>query len=306
MLKQLYYGSLQDHMRTSRREMNQSYALQQQQLMRMNIMRESQRMMLTQAETLVRMNQIRDEVIKALPPKNNTVEEQRYAGILQAPPVIPTSNAALEETLSSSKEPQTQVTMEEEVEGKRAPPRNLKVSTSNSHQESLLEAVKRKLSPSQVMAEAKAKADKVAAILNHVETEARSSHDKAIKAAAKVASDSEPITVLKQKLNDLKAQVKIIEEKRITGGIHIPNNISNSRSILSSGNSDKVETLEAAIARAEAFIEKVRTALEIEAKIAAAKEANPDLKYDVIKPAGSGDGLKRLRAKSGRFVKSKR
>lgn len=304
MLKQLYYGSLQDHMRTSRREMNQSYVLQQQQLMRMNIMRESQRMMLTQAETLVRLNQLRDEVIKALPPKNNTVEEQRYAGILQDPQVIPTSNAALEETLSSAKQPQTQVTMDEEVEGKRAPPRNLKVSTSNSHQEYLLDAVKRKLSPSQVMAEAKDKADKVATILNHVETETRSSHDKAIKATAKVASDSEPVTVLKQKLKNLKEQAKDINIKLLFLDASIPtnNNLANLRSIVSSGNTNKVETLEAAIARAEAFIKDGETILEREARIKLARSTRPD----VIKPAGSGDGLKRLRAKSGRFVKSKR
>jgi hypothetical protein len=79
--------------------MNQSYVNQQNQLMSMNVVREAQRLQLSQAETIVKLNQLKEEVIKALPPKNVRV-------------VTPTSNAALESTL----------------EGKRPPP----VSTNGS------------------------------------------------------------------------------------------------------------------------------------------------------------------------------
>lgn len=276
--------------------------------MRMNIMRESQRMMLTQAETLVRLNQLRDEVIKALPPKNNTVEEQRYAGILQAPPVIPTSNAALEETLSSAKQPQTQVTMEEEVEGKRAPPtkvRSAPASLAGSPKQRNLmvevdQAVKSGLSPRQVQAAAKAAkaakaANKPSPTASQAPTVASSQDSSATSNAA--TSDPETPTRYKQKLDNLKAQVKILDDKLAEKDITIPTNISNARSILSSGNSDKVETLKAAVGRAEVFLKEGNAALEAEAKIAAAKAAETKI---------GGEGLKRHRAKSGRFVKSKR
>lgn len=90
--KQLFTGSLQDHMRASRKEMNQSYVNQQNQLMSMNVVREAQRLQLSQADTIVKLNQLKEEVIKTLPPKNVRV-------------VVPTSNAALEDTLLEEKEP---------------------------------------------------------------------------------------------------------------------------------------------------------------------------------------------------------
>jgi hypothetical protein len=83
--KQLFYGSLQDHNRASRKEMNQSYVNQQNQLMSMNVVREAQRLQLSQAETLVKLNQLKDDLTRA---RRLTNAE-----------VIPNSNSALESTL---------------------------------------------------------------------------------------------------------------------------------------------------------------------------------------------------------------
>jgi len=86
--KQLFYGSLQDHNRASRKEMNQSYVNQQNQLMSMNVVREAQRLQRSQAETIIKLNQLKDELTKApLPPTPLKVN------------VVPNSNAALEHTL---------------------------------------------------------------------------------------------------------------------------------------------------------------------------------------------------------------
>ena len=94
-------------MRASRKEMNQSYVNQQNQLMSMNVVREAQRLQLSQAETIVKLNQLKDEVIKALPPKNVRV-------------VIPTSNAALENTLEGPRE--LTAPLQEVVEEKKPAP----------------------------------------------------------------------------------------------------------------------------------------------------------------------------------------
>lgn len=291
MLKQLYYGSLQDHMRTSRREMDQSYVLQQQQLMRMNVMRESQRMMLTQAETLVRLNQLRDEVIKALPPKNNTVEEQRYAGILQAPPVIPTSNAALEETLSSAKQPQTQVTMEEEVEGKRAPPtkvRSAPASLAGSPKQRNLmveveQAVKSGLSPRQVKAATAA-------------AKAANKPSPTASQAPTVASSQDPslLSTASNQPGSPKEDLDIREHfgrrrKELTDAVKRAGARKGGMSEKSQGKALK------AINKAE-NVDELK-AIENELINGPSKFQAADL---------MGSGLKRLRAKSGRFVKSKR
>lgn len=280
MLKQLYYGSLQDHMRTSRREMNQSYVLQQQQLMRMNIMRESQRMMLTQAETLVRLNQLRDDVIKTLPPKNVKV-------------VIPTSNAALEETLSRSK--QTQVTMDEEVEGKRAPPRSLKVSTSNSP---------KKISTADL----------------EVVRNAGGSPSKA-KAASKPSSpvpSLAPTSASDFSIQFSDAGDQFREMKKFFEGLD-KNTIKKLQSKGLGEQLNKIFNTSYDLDEISKVTDAAKAASEIfdaNAKQQLGLVPTPEVQYSTEQLGGSGlmrrhakssgAGLKRLRAKSGRFVKSKR
>jgi len=282
--------------------MNQSYVLQQQQLMRMNVMRESQRMMLTQAETLVRLNQLRDEVIKALPPKNNTVEEQRYAGILQAPPVIPTSNAALEETLSSAKQPQTQVEMEDE--GKRAPPtkvRSAPASLAGSPKQRNLmveveQAVKSGLSPRQV----KAAADAAKAANKPSPTASQ---------AATVASSQDP-SLLSTDSNqpgsprddDLDISVHFGRERKLLKE-------AVKRSGARKGGMSEISQSKALAAIKEANSVAELKAIEYELINGKSKFQASDLVGSGLmrlRAKSSGEGLKRQRAKSGRFVKSKR
>jgi len=289
--------------------MNQSYVLQQQQLMRMNVMRESQRMMLTQAETLVRLNQLRDEVIKALPPKNNTVEEQRYAGILQAPPVIPTSNAALEETLSSAKQPQTQVTMEEEVEGKRAPPvkPRLNIITKGS----------KSVGSSPI---SKAIADEAAAAQSRPSiAKAATAAAKAAKAANKpsptasqaptVASSQDP-SLLSTDSNqpgsprddDLDISVHFGRERKLLKD-------AVKRSGARKGGMSEISQSKALAAIKEANSVAELKAIEYELINGKSKFQASDLVGSGLmrlRAKSSGAGLKRHRAKSGRFVKSKR
>lgn len=280
MLKQLYYGSLQDHMRASRRSMDQSFALQQQQLMRMNIMRESQRMMLTQAETLVRLNQLRDEVIKALPPKNVKV-------------VIPTSNAALEETLSRSK--QTQVTMEEEPEGKRAPPKSLKVSTSNSPKGLTvadLEVVRNAGgSPSKAKAASKPSSP--------VPSLAPSLAPTAATDFSEQLGDTESqVMALKRAFNDLtKTDKAKIKDASTQDALIL---ISNFGGPADFKNEVKLNRLKTAFKTIFTKFPPNKTGKEF-------LNLTPEALYAYDQLIGqSGSGLKRLRAKSGRFVKSKK
>lgn len=280
MLKQLYYGSLQDHMRASRREMDLSFDLQQQQLMRMNIMRESQRMMLTQAETIVRLNQLRDEVIKALPPKNVKV-------------VIPTSNAALEETLSRSK--QTQVTMDEDVEGKRAPPKSLKVSTSNSPKGLTvadLDVVRKAGgSPSKVKAASKPSSP-VPSLAPTVVSDF----------SIQLSDAGDQFREMKKFFDDLdKNTIKKLQSKGLGEQLN---------KIL--GTSYDIDE----ISRVTDAAKAAREIFEANAKQHLGLVPTPEVQYSTEQLGGSGlmrrrakssgAGLKRLRAKSGRFVKSKR
>ncbi len=108
----LWTGSLQKHMAVSRREMNKSYGLQQAQLARMNIVRDSQRLQLSAADTLVRLEQLKDEIKKNLykpPPKIETIkvvpygdlydEENRLPLKTRSLGVVPNSNPALVSTI---------------------------------------------------------------------------------------------------------------------------------------------------------------------------------------------------------------
>ncbi len=95
----LWSASLQDHMRASRKEMNQSYVNQQNQLMSMNVVREAQRLQLSQAETIVKLNQLKEEVIKALREPVGSRISSGYLPPKNVRVVVPTSNATLESTL---------------------------------------------------------------------------------------------------------------------------------------------------------------------------------------------------------------
>ena len=97
MTKQLYYGSLEDHMRASRREMNQSYVNQQNQLMSMNIVREAQRLQLSQADTIVKLNQLKDKI-----KLENLKEEKMRTFRVSQDQVIPTNNEALADQIQTN------------------------------------------------------------------------------------------------------------------------------------------------------------------------------------------------------------
>lgn len=256
--------------------------------MRMNVMRESQRMMLTQAETLVRLNQLRDEVIKALPPKNNTVEEQRYAGILQDPQVIPTSNAALAE----------------EVEGKRAPPtkvRSAPASLAGSPKQRNLmveveQAVKSGLSPRQVKAAADAAkaANKPSPTASQAPTVA-SSQDPSL-----LSTDSNQPGSPRD--DDLDISVHFGRERKLLKD-------AVKRSGAREGGMSEISQRKALAAIKEAKSVAELKAIENELINGKSKFQAADLIGNGLmrlRAKSSGSGLKRLRAKSGRFVKSKR
>jgi hypothetical protein len=269
--------------------MDRSFALQQQQLMRMNIMRESQRMMLTQAETIVRLNQLREGVIKALPPKNVKV-------------VIPTSNAALEETLSSTKGTQTQVVMEEE--GKPAPPtkvRSAPASLAGSPKQRNLmveveQAVKSGLSPRQVRAAADAAraANKPSPTASQAPTVA-SSQDPSL-----LSTDSNQPGSPRD--DDLDISVHFGRERKLLKD-------AVKRSGAREGGMSEISQGKALAAIKEAKSVAELKAIENELINGKSKFQAADLIGNGLmrlRAKSSGSGLKRLRAKSGRFVKSKR
>ena len=132
----LWTGSLQKHMAVSRREMNKSYGLQQAQLARMNIVRDSQRLQLSAADTLVRLEQLKEEIKKnqyKAPPKvgalentivpygdlyDETVPKSIPNHLKRNIGIVPNSNPALMNALI----PYSDLNDEEEHEEKRDPP----------------------------------------------------------------------------------------------------------------------------------------------------------------------------------------
>ncbi len=262
--------------------------------MRMNIMRESQRMMLTQAETIVRLNQLREEVIKALPPKNVKA-------------VIPTSNAALEETLGRTKGTQTQVVMEEE--GKPAPPvkprLNIITKGSKSVGSSPIskaiadEAAAAQSRPS--IAKAAAKAAKAAKAANKPSPTASQ--------APTVASSQDP-SLLSTDSNqpgsprddDLDISVHFGRERKLL------------KDAVKRSGARKDGMSEISQGKALAAIKEAKSVAEL--KAIEHELINGKSKFQAsdlignglmrLRAKSSGAGLKRHRAKSGRFVKSKR
>lgn len=272
-------------MRASRREMDQQYVLQQQQLMRMNIMRESQRMMLTQAETIVRLNQLREEVIKALPPKNVKV-------------VIPTSNAALEETLGRTKGTQTQVEMEEE--SKPAPPIKSRPKVDTKGVQSIAEeAAAARGSPSRAAAATAAARSKKNSPVNKPPSPSPSVATTAATDFSEQLGDTESqVMALKRAFNDLtKTDKAKIKDASTQDALIL---ISNFGGPADFKNEVKLNRLKTAFKTIFTKFPPNKTGKEF-------LNLTPEALYAYDQLIGqSGSGLKRLRAKSGRFVKSKR
>lgn len=107
---QLYFAPLEKRLRAQRKSLNKQYELDQIQIAKMNILRESERMQLTKAETMLRIDSLKEELAakeKLLAEKRATknssnMKQETWMDLINQELFVaatPNSNAAIAESL---------------------------------------------------------------------------------------------------------------------------------------------------------------------------------------------------------------
>ena len=102
---QLYFAPLEKRLLAQRKSLNKQYELDQIQIAKMNILRESERMQLTKAETMLRIDQFKEKLAteqkllaeKRATKNNSAIKQDTFVA------ATPNSNAAIAESLDFSR-----------------------------------------------------------------------------------------------------------------------------------------------------------------------------------------------------------